>query len=1161
MIPSRSKAAIPASSRSVHTYHKDLSDVEMSDWGKYYRAMSKGRGYIIEKWFGPLLAGTRKPYSSIGETRNSKYISRVFQDINHPVTRHALEWNNAAKPGSFSLRLKLYHAFHTRPWYPKNSKFLPPKKIMAIAACIAASYTRRPISDKHVMDNDYVTQFRSRANSVWNSSTIWTVSVLSSHEYMICCMQSVKAETFNELLCYLFQYRGYDMCLTEYFATGVPFCSFEHRVENKRNMVHTGGIISISDAADSKWFEPVIPDDISVKYNMHHFVRVMPDKTPHSYIMTEVCLPFSQDCKKPDYGRLNNKRVLPFMMELLAHVAPDVKLDLPDPDVLFRSRTDFSAKESMQLLIRERDVLEPLEEPHGGQCIPYRALGGEIMYTDQTQFSGKLRETTIPTAGQVITHTMIRAIEQSSFMQMLGYSQQANDNVDFLSPYQSIMLTRISKDDAAFAQTHTGGIIANETGTCKTLSAILSCLPDGKGPHSVSVPNGQISLIVVPNTLITQWEQEVQRHTECKIWYCDPMAPRVDRTKSIVDAAMSSSSSKRRRKTRVDAADYDIVSIKSTKDFTKLKFGGDQFPRVLIASFSVVASPKFSSFLDSHSLVFKRVVVEEAHSVTKSVHQVLLTIPRDITWIVTATPYNEVKKMGKLLQLDRIALSNLNVVVDAVYHNATVRIKLDRTQLEVKHVKHYCELTEDESQFYIQIGRLILQVIERYGRVHNYTRLCRLLERLCVGGYVHRELFLRLLKRAINGPPYVNMYQRQQPTKKFVITRTEQAAECSFAMSTDECPICLCGFNVPVQLKCRHVFCNECLEEMIEFMQGAKHCPSCREEFKAPTYLPKWPDVKQVANVVEEEPVVAKKSYVSAASSSSAVGTLDADMKSGELGTDVYRRLLTSASANEIAALGKEDEFVHLQGKNIEVFKEIELWTARREPGEQIVMFVKRRLPSDSFFDELKRHNLTSTCAGVQGVTRKVSVANIQAFREGKHDILLISTRYSDGFDLGNAKELWMLNTDISTAKMEQSIGRITRTMQKYDSITIRVFVYRNMIDEFLWDFRDKIKTKTGFNRNFIMTFGYFFLRQFPAMPMYQIHNIVNIVMPGYESNLMRYCLESTRWYIGDIAIRLCAPLSRSIISYGELYSDACRLDLIRDPVVQKWARHRATTL
>ena len=193
-------------------------------------------------------------------------------------------------------------------------------------------------------------------------------------------------------------------------------------------------------------------------------------------------------------------------------------------------------------------------------------------------------------------------------------------------------------------------------------------------------------------------------------------------------------------------------------------------------------------------------------------------------------------------------------------------------------------------------------------------------------------------------------------------------------------------------------------------------------------------------------------------------------------------------------------DLINLQGKFFAMDAQLQAFVERRAPGEQIVIFVKEQFPAQKFMSLLQKHKLSVLTAGVMGARKLSSLANIENFRRRGADVLLISNRYCDGFDLYMAREVWFMNTDLSAAKMEQSQGRVQRVAQLHPKVTVRIFVYRNTFDDWLWESRKTLNVKGGYNKTHVLLFYLFAMKNRIGTRAHRYQMFINQAIPDLQN-------------------------------------------------------------
>lgn len=609
------------------------------------------------------------------------------------------------------------------------------------------------------------------------------------------------------------------------------------------------------------------------------------------------------------------------------------------------------------------------------------------------------------TEGQALTQEFISEREHlGPFMSHLVY-RIGNSN-RFICPRSSIMYQTI-EDIERFSK-KSGGLIADKTGTGKTLSTITRCLMN----------SADRNLIIIPDDLCLHWKSEFEKHTTVDFTYL----PEENKNK----------------KRKITLSSTSVVFFKSVTDFRIVH--AEELPRILVVSWNALKTQEFQDMFGRCH--FTRVFIDEAHRMNQR-YVYLEKIPRDFTWIITATPYENTLVSMNLLQLTLIAgylrVCRLGEILRRYW---TCENALDMTNLKVNEIIHLTKLTDEQVEFYAKVSTVLDQFINRPSANQTCLRFFRILERLGAGGYVHKELILRILQ-GMDRPTF----KRHYPNAK----------EQTFAAATDDCPVCLCVYTDPIQLSCRHVLCRICLNSMDELGMGK--CPQCRHSPITPYYNPSFAPKRQAPTEEKYTQTV--------------MGKVDAN----------------------------SGDYLHLSGKMDEFKRQLEEFKASRAPTDQLVVFSKYEPSAVEYARMIDACGLRLLVGGFLGIMKAESLQNIESFRQGKCDVLLLSNKYSVGFDLFMAKAVWMTNVDLSIATMEQSLGRITRVSQKNSEITVRVFLYENLFDHWVWLMKDKLD-KVYTKPIYLMAFYYFLTRFQPNSKCNQLYNVVKYLEPEAAESL-----------------------------------------------------------
>lgn len=683
--------------------------------------------------------------------------------------------------------------------------------------------------------------------------------------------------------------------------------------------------------------------------------------------------------------------------------------------------------------------------------------------------------------GQVKTLEFMADRESKSFAPYLGRVQKESaEKVAFVTPYTGVAYKELSTEVYRNLSTQSGGIIADQTGTGKTLACLSRCTMD---------PENR-SLIIVPDVLVHHWSSEVHKHFNLSVW----------EDKSHLNDAGDKDAANRKKRAKVDKMDpraTEVVVLHRTSCVRRFNWANDNAPHIMITSHSALRSKPFPK-----DIPFTRIMIDEGHQISDGVFSRVRELKRQFTWIVSATPYSNPCRITSLLQLPPFL--DLKEMEQYKYTHLTIRNKLDQTHLKIKHVMEYCSMTTEERAFFKEAHDIIRDKVKnRYNDV-NVVRLVRLLERMGAGGYMHRKLTLRIIEKAFFVPQRHSWGSSSSSSDSGGIVATKVATKKAFCGANDECAVCTCPYVKPLQLKCGHVVCTDCLTSMMEM--NMRQCPYCRAVISAPYFMPKWSsDAKKAEE--EEEKKRADPPEEDEEDDQPFVNTVEKQMAKAAEAEHVDQAAYKQAlrGVRSLDALGKPEDFIQLQGKNIAMAKRLDKFKEDYKDDAQLVIFMKEDSASNSYHKTLTEKGFTVLCAGVMGNRRKVSVANIEKFRQGEARVLLISNKYCAGFDLFMAKETWLLNTDIVSATMAQSEGRITRVGQKYAEVIIRVFMFRNTFDNFLWKFRKVLGGKKGkgnFTKNGIYLFNYFVQSTTPGTAAYIFEEVLRKVKYRKEYGL-----------------------------------------------------------
>lgn len=313
-------------------------------------------------------------------------------------------------------------------------------------------------------------------------------------------------------------------------------------------------------------------------------------------------------------------------------------------------------------------------------------------------------------------------------------------------------------------------------------------------------------------------------------------------------------------------------------------------------------------------------------------------------------------------------------------------------------------------------------------------------------------------------------------------------ARC-FTSQNDDCTICLSSFDEPLQLSCGHVFCKTCLEAMVAI--DRTQCPNCRSHlfgeqhsrtyygaqprrFVLVVWKPQWEldrhivIISSMVVVTEQNKDVAeedKTSDVAVITEETAVQTIQQldetpsrdstinAIMSGPTNTEYARILQGNNDSDEKRMEDDEDDADGEDVIKLAAFKMcIAEYLAKRKHNSRVVIFSKRHLPAKKYHEHLTKDcGLKVLLGGIFNTDRKTSLRNIQAFRNGQADAILLDFRYATGFDFCKVDRLILTDFDANVASGVQAMGRVTRVGQEHKEVIIDVLLFKHSFDHFLF--------------------------------------------------------------------------------------------------------------
>jgi superfamily II DNA or RNA helicase len=340
------------------------------------------------------------------------------------------------------------------------------------------------------------------------------------------------------------------------------------------------------------------------------------------------------------------------------------------------------------------------------------------------------------------------------------------------------------------------------------------------------------------------------------------------------------------------------------------------------------------------------------------------------------------------------------------------------------------------SQFLDEAHALLDQLATR--DLRHSRRLTRILECICAGGDIHQPTIMALLRRLLIDTAAVTR------NSAIVMDTTSPPPREAFQAPSDDCVICLCAFDQPVQLRaCAHVVCYNCLVAMVEV--GRRACPICRV------------DIRVRGVVVAYSQVCFPRGSSSSSSSSSSEEPPKATFFADPMNTQAtFDALLENPN---IAHVGEDDAVVVAdvsQPKLEEVSRQLQAFRALELEGKAMVIFTKRTRTAQEYIALARAQQFTVAIAGHMGHTRRESAVAIQSFRNGEADVLVASYRFATGFDLWQTSHMLVTDVDLNTAKVVQALGRSQRVGRMHDTVYIKVLVFDGCFDAYLYETKDK---------------------------------------------------------------------------------------------------------
>ncbi|KAK3936758.1 putative SWI/SNF-related matrix-associated actin-dependent regulator of chromatin subfamily A member 3-like 1 [Diplogelasinospora grovesii] len=362
-----------------------------------------------------------------------------------------------------------------------------------------------------------------------------------------------------------------------------------------------------------------------------------------------------------------------------------------------------------------------------------------------------------------------------------------------------------------------GGILADDMGLGKTIQ-IISLIMRG-GPGS--------TLIVAPVSVMSNWEQQIQRHV------LGEHMPKV-----IIYHGQSRQAAK-------SLKGYDVV----------------------ITSYGTMSNEANSGGTLS-KIDWRRIVLDEGHTIRNvktKVAEAACTLKAQSRWVLTGTPIiNTIKDLHSLLKFLRITggieqseifntvlarpLANSDPRAEALLQSLMLDICLRRKKdmkfvdlkLPVKtEYVHRITFWPDEQKKYdalLNEAKGVLEEFQMWSKVGQKGRFQSVLERLlrlrqtCNHWTLCKERITDLLK-LLEDKDIVELTEENRAL-------LQQALQLVIE-SQEDCPVCFESLANPLITHCKHVFCRACITKVIEIQHK---CPMCRAELSEDKLLEPAPE-------------------------------------------------------------------------------------------------------------------------------------------------------------------------------------------------------------------------------------------------------------------------------------------------------------------------------
>jgi len=326
------------------------------------------------------------------------------------------------------------------------------------------------------------------------------------------------------------------------------------------------------------------------------------------------------------------------------------------------------------------------------------------------------------------------------------------------------------------------------------------------------------------------------------------------------------------------------------------------------------------------------------------------------------------------------------------------------------------KLTATQQQVYnklFQIARLQFDAYKRAGRLTtDYLKVTSLmlpLRKAASGGefsVVDIDAKLKEVKSGSGLPAPAPARSNASSAAKAGVGKMKHAVaeEEAFNADEEECPICLELIEEPLQTPCRHIFCGDCIRNLLQSAQNDEKCPICRKKCKA-KQLKIPPQMKKD----EEKKVLAPKK------------------KKPAKGGSISRIVFDTKLKHLIRALEK---------------------IKREKPKEKALVFTTYASTLNYLKEELPRRgfNFRTLTGDMDMNKRRKALEQFQ--QDPPTTIFLLSIRAGAvGITLTAASHVFMLEPCLNLGLYRQAVNRVYRLGQK-KNVHVRTLYVKGSIEE-----------------------------------------------------------------------------------------------------------------